>query len=75
MSRINETRHTKWHEICKCKYRLDSGICNNKQRWSNDKYRCGCKNWLRKVYVIKDLFGILAIMKVSLINYVMLESI
>ena len=44
MSRINETRHTKWHEICKCKYRLDSGICNNKQRWNNDKYRCECKN-------------------------------
>ena len=32
MSRINETRHIKWHETCKCKCRLDASICNNKQR-------------------------------------------
>ena len=24
MSRINETRHIKWHETCKCKCRLDT---------------------------------------------------
>ena len=30
MSRTNETRHIKWHEICKCKCRLDASICNNK---------------------------------------------
>ena len=23
MSRTNETRHTKWHETCKCKCRLE----------------------------------------------------
>ena len=32
MSRTNETRHIKWHKTCKCKYRLDASICNNKQR-------------------------------------------
>ena len=29
MSRTNETRH--WHETCKCKCRLDTSVCNNKQ--------------------------------------------
>ena len=32
MSRTNETRHTKRHETCKCKCRLDGSVCNNKQR-------------------------------------------
>ena len=32
MSRTNETRHIIWHEICKCKCRLDAIVCNNKQR-------------------------------------------
>ena len=31
-SRTNETRHIKWHEICKYKCRLDASACNNKQR-------------------------------------------
>ena len=44
MSRTNETRHIKWHETCKCKCRLDASVCNNKQRWNNDKCRCKCKN-------------------------------
>ena len=30
MSRTNETRHLEWHEMCKCKCRLDSSIFNNK---------------------------------------------
>ena len=37
MSRTNETRHIKWHETCKCKCRLDASVCNNKQRWNDDK--------------------------------------
>ena len=32
MSRTNETWHTKCHETCKCKCRLDASVCNNKQR-------------------------------------------
>ena len=31
MSRTNEIRHTKWHETCKCKCRLDARVCNDKQ--------------------------------------------
>ena len=40
MSRTNKTRHVKWHETCKCKCRLDTSVCNNKQRWNKDKCRC-----------------------------------
>ena len=43
MSRTNETRDIEWHETCKCKFRLDASVCNNKQRWNNDKCRCECK--------------------------------
>ena len=43
MSRTNETRHIEWHKTCKCKCRLDASICNNKQRWNDDKCRCECK--------------------------------
>ena len=43
MWRTNESRHIKWHETCKCKCRLDTWGCNNKQRWNNDKCRCECK--------------------------------
>ena len=48
ISRTNETRHIKWHETCKCKCRLDASVCNNKQRWNNDKYRCECKELIDK---------------------------
>ena len=56
MSRTNETRHIKWHETCKCKCRLDASVCNNKQRWNDDKCRCECKELIDKG--ICDLFGI-----------------
>ena len=42
MSRPNETRHIEWHEICKCKCRLDASVCNNKKCWYKDKCRCEC---------------------------------
>ena len=38
MSRANETGYIKWHETCKCKRRFDANVCNNKQRWNDDKY-------------------------------------
>ena len=37
ISRTNETRYTKWLETRKCKCRLDASVCNNKQRWDEDK--------------------------------------
>ena len=40
MSRTNETRHIKWHKTCKRICRLDKIICNSKQKWNEDKYRC-----------------------------------
>ena len=43
MSRTNEARQIEWHETCKCECRLDSIVCNNKQRWNNDKCQCECK--------------------------------
>ena len=43
MSRTNETRHIEWHETCKCACKFGANICNNKQRWNNDKCRCECK--------------------------------
>ena len=48
ISRTNETRHMKWHEICKCKCRLDASVCNNKQRWNNDKCKCESKELIDK---------------------------
>ena len=48
MSRTNETRHIKWYETCKRKCRLDASVCNNKQRWNDDKYRCKCKELIDK---------------------------
>ena len=48
MSRTNKTRHIEWHETCKCKCRLDDSVCNNKQRWNNDKCRCECKELIDK---------------------------
>ena len=48
MSRTNETRHIKWHETCKCKCRLNASVCNNKQRWNEDKCMCECKELIDK---------------------------
>ena len=48
MSRTYETRHVEWHETYKCKCRLDSSVCNNKQRWNDDKCRCECKELIDK---------------------------
>ena len=44
----NETRHIKWHETCKYKCRLDASVCNNKQRWNDDKCRCKCEELIDK---------------------------
>ena len=48
ISRTNETRPIKWHETGKCKCRLDARVCNNKQRWNDDKCRCKCKELIDK---------------------------
>ena len=48
MSRTNETRHIEWHETCQCKCRLDDSVCNNEQRWNNDKCWWECKELIYK---------------------------
>ena len=48
MSRINETRHTIWHETCKCICRLTASDCNNRQRWNEDTCRCEFKELIDK---------------------------
>ena len=48
MSRTNETRHIKWHEMCRCICRLDAIVRNNKQCWNNDKCRRKCKELIDK---------------------------
>ena len=46
MSFTNKKKHIEWHETCKCKCRLDASVCNNKQRWNEDKCRCKCREEL-----------------------------
>ena len=48
MSRTNETRHIKWHETCKCKCKLDASVCDNRQRWKDDKCGYECKEMIDK---------------------------
>ena len=48
MLRITETRHVSWHGTCTCKFRLDATVCNDKQRWGNNKCRCECKELIGK---------------------------
>ena len=48
MSRINETRHIIWYETCKCICGLSVSICNSRQRWNEDKFRCACKELFDK---------------------------
>ena len=46
MSFTNQTKHKKWHETCKHKCRLDPSVCNNKQKWNEDKCRYKCREKL-----------------------------
>ena len=66
----NETKSIKWHKTCKCICRLNEIICNNEQRWIKINVDVNLKNQL-----IKDLFGILVIVSVNVINFVILVNI
>ena len=54
MSRTNEIKNIKWHDACKCECRLDAIVCNNKQRWNNDKCESECKELIHKGARDKD---------------------
>ena len=42
LMRLNETRNVLWHESCKCVFRLNSSVCNNKQIWNSETCSCDC---------------------------------
>ena len=48
MSRTNEAKHIEWHKTCKCKCRLNASVCNNNQRWNEDKCVRECKELIDK---------------------------
>ena len=48
ISRTNETRHIERHKTCRCKCRLNASVCNNKQRWNENKCRFECKELIDK---------------------------
>ena len=39
--------------VNKRKCRLDASVCNNKQRWKEDKCRCDCKELIDKGVCVK----------------------
>ena len=47
--------HLEWHETCKCKWRLDASVCNDKQRCDNEKCGCVCKELIDKRICDKGL--------------------
>ena len=46
MSFSNQTKHIEWYKTCKFKFRLDSSVRSNKQRWNENKCRCECREEL-----------------------------
>ena len=48
MSRTIETKFIEWHKKCKCIYRSDKIICNNKLKWNKHKCSCECKELIDK---------------------------
>ena len=74
LSKTNETKNIKWNETCKCKIRLHRNIITNNARIMRN-VDPNVKNCLVMEVVIEDLFGILVIVNVNVINYVLLESI
>ena len=75
MSRTNGTRHIKWHEMCKCEWRSDASVCNNKQRWTDDKCRCECKELIDKGVCDRGYIWNPSNCECECDKYVMLENI
>ena len=74
ISRTNETTYINWHETCKCECRLDASVIILNINRMEINADANAKNWLTKEYLINDLFGILVIANVSVINHVMLQN-
>ena len=58
-----------------CKCRLDSNVCNQKQIWKNDKYKCECKELIDKGRRDKRLVWNPSNWNVSMINHAMWQNI
>ena len=63
------------YETCRFKYRLNASVFNNNHRWNKINAAVNGKNWLTKEYMRKNLFGILVIVNVNVINHLVLENI
>ena len=50
-------------------------VCNNKQRWNDDKCRRECKELIDKVVWDEGFIWILLIVSAKVINHVMLVNI
>ena len=48
MSKTNQARHIKLHETCKRQCKLNASVCNNKQRWNENKCKCECEELINK---------------------------
>ena len=75
MSRTNETRHTEWHETCKCKCRPNASVCNKKQHWNENKCKCECKELIDKGVCDKGFIWNPVIVNVNVINHVISANI
>ena len=42
ISQQNVLKNIIFHKSCKCDCLLDEKVCNNKQKWNKNKYRCEC---------------------------------
>ena len=53
----NQRKRIEWHETCKGKCTLDLSVCDNKQRWNENKCRCefrkefSDKEWCDKGFI------------------------
>ena len=75
ISRTNKTRYIKWQETCKCIYRLDAIVCNINNVGIMTNVVGNVKNYLIKVYAIKDMLRILVNANLNVIKGMMLVSI
>ena len=66
----NETRCIEWHETCTCKCRFNCSVCDNRECNAGMMVNVAvnAKNWMIMACRIKDLFGVLVIVSVNVIN-------
>ena len=61
MSLVNETKFLYQHESRQHKYRLNKSVCNSKQKWNHNEFRCkNVKKLMIGLHVKKITYGILA---------------